>query len=163
MYFNFRWAKPACLCSYCCIHHHWFNDRGRLGIVEIATLRVGARAKKEIVEEEERKNMPFSLLSPNPLPCFLWLAPTSPLFWSSIWCLCEQKNLCARRKHLHCRLNCIWLIKPLLRYGTTSPSAPRWVESSNKQQEPKCKDKNYPITTSNVKTDFRMHIMAGTH
>jgi len=40
-----------------------------LGIVGIATLRVGARAKKERgEEEEERKNMPFSLLSPNPLP-----------------------------------------------------------------------------------------------
>ena len=40
------WAKAACLCSYCCSHHLWFYDRGRLGRVEIATLGVGARAKE---------------------------------------------------------------------------------------------------------------------
>ena len=32
------------LLPYCCGPHFWFYDRGRLGRVEIVTLRVGARA-----------------------------------------------------------------------------------------------------------------------
>ena len=42
----FRRAKAACLCSYCCNLHVWFYDRVRLGRLEIATLRVDARAKE---------------------------------------------------------------------------------------------------------------------
>ena len=38
-------AKAACLCSYCCNRHLWFYDGGRLGRVNIVTLRVGANLK----------------------------------------------------------------------------------------------------------------------
>ena len=41
----FGWAKP-CSCSHCCSRHLWFYDSGRLGRVEIVTLRVGAKAKE---------------------------------------------------------------------------------------------------------------------
>ena len=38
------------ICLYCCSCHLRFYDRGRLGRVEIATLRVGAREKEGMGE-----------------------------------------------------------------------------------------------------------------
>ena len=42
----FRRTKAACLCSYCCNLHVSFYDRVRLGRLQKATLRVGARVKE---------------------------------------------------------------------------------------------------------------------
>ena len=54
----FGWAKAACLCSYCC-NRHLYYDGGRLGRVNIVTLRVGARAKEGKGEGGgEEKNTP---------------------------------------------------------------------------------------------------------
>ena len=55
---------------YCCRRHLWFYDRGRLGRVEIATLRIGARMTRTI-----------SFIS----------------FGVSTWCFREQKHSRARR------------------------------------------------------------------
>ena len=74
-------------------------DRGRLGRVEIVTLGVGARAKEGKGEGGgEKKNTPFSLLSPRPLP-----APfDSPYFLISsgvsIWRFHDQIKTFARPK-----------------------------------------------------------------
>ena len=53
----FGWAKP-CSCSYCCSRHLLFYDSGRLGRVEIVTLRVGVRAKEG--EGKGRTHFPLS-------------------------------------------------------------------------------------------------------
>ena len=52
-------AKAACLCSYCC-NRHLCYDGGRLGRVNIVTLRVGARAKegKRGGEGEKKTRLP---------------------------------------------------------------------------------------------------------
>ena len=69
----FGWAK-ACSCSYCCSRHFWFYDRGRLGRVEILTL----------------KNPQVPLWVPlvrregaRPHHRSLWLSPFPPLFGST--------------------------------------------------------------------------------
>ena len=74
----FGWAK-RCLC---CSRHLWFYNSGRLGRVEIVTLKVGARA------------LP---------PRSLWPAPFPPLFGKFQHGAFASK-LHAQRKCLHCRL-----------------------------------------------------------
>ena len=86
-----------CSCSYCCSRHLWFYDSGRLGRVEIVTLRVGVRAK------EGKEVFLFSLPTPFPLP--LTRPISSSLREVSTWRFREQKHLRARRKRLHCRLH----------------------------------------------------------
>ena len=59
----FGQSKAACLCSYCCSHHLWFYDRGRLGRVETAALQVDTRAKEGKGEGggEKKHTCPISL------------------------------------------------------------------------------------------------------
>ena len=63
-------AKTACSCSCCCSRYLWFYNSGRLGRVEVATLRVGA-------------DSPYFLLS----------------FGVSNGCFCEQKHPRAREEN----------------------------------------------------------------
>ena len=87
----FGWAK-VCSCSYCydvATIFDFMTDWGRLGRVEIVTLRVGARAKKKESEEGERRKT-YSL-SPPP-PRSLWLAPLPSLFGSFNMALYRAKT-----------------------------------------------------------------------
>ena len=62
----FSVGESCLLCSYCCNHHLWFYDGGRLGRVKIVTLRVGARAKKgKEGGEGTKKCFLFSLSTPS--------------------------------------------------------------------------------------------------
>ena len=60
-------VKAACLCLYYRSCRLWYSDEGTLGRVEIATLRVGARAKegKEGWGGEKKYSI-FLSLSPSP-------------------------------------------------------------------------------------------------
>ena len=66
----FRWAKP-CSCSLCCCSRHlWFYDSGRLGRVEIVTLKgkcEGERRKGGRGRGEKKYACPISL--------FFWETP----------------------------------------------------------------------------------------
>ena len=56
------------ICLYCCSCHLRFYDRGRLGRVEIATLRVGAKEKEGMGEGGKKYTRTIS--------SFCWETPT---------------------------------------------------------------------------------------
>ena len=93
----FGWEKP-CSCSYCCSRHLWFYDRGRLGRVEVVTLRIGARAKEgKGGGGEEKKYAVFPSLSPPPSRS-LWHVPFPPLFGSFNMALSRAKPFARPKK-----------------------------------------------------------------
>ena len=87
----FGQSKAACLYSYCCSHHLWFYDRGRLGRVETAALQVDTRAKEGKGEGGGEKKILFFLFSlPAPSPFPLTRPISSSLREVSTWRFREQ-------------------------------------------------------------------------